>query len=49
MRHGLTMGELALLYNEHFGIGCDLEIIPLKGWRRNMLFKDTGLLDRSFP
>jgi uncharacterized protein YbbC (DUF1343 family) len=43
MRHGLTMGELALLYNEHFGIGCDLEIIPLKGWRRNMFFKDTGL------
>lgn len=43
MRHGLTMGELALLYNEYFGIGCDLEIIPLKGWRRNMLFKDTGL------
>jgi uncharacterized protein YbbC (DUF1343 family) len=43
MRHGLTMGELALLYNEHFGIGCDLEIIPLKGWRRHMLFKDTGL------
>ncbi len=43
MRHGLTMGELALLYNEHFGIGCDLEIIPLKGWHRNMVFKDTGL------
>jgi uncharacterized protein YbbC (DUF1343 family) len=43
MRHGLTMGELALLYNQHLGIGCDLEIIPLKGWRRNMFFKDTGL------
>ena len=43
MRHGLTMGELALLYNEHFGIGCDLEIIPLKGWSRHMLFRDTGL------
>lgn len=43
MRHGLTMGELALLYNDHFGIGCDLEIVPLKGWRRNMLFRDTGL------
>jgi uncharacterized protein YbbC (DUF1343 family) len=42
MRHGLTMGELAILFNEHFGIGCDLEIIPLKGWRRNMFFKDTG-------
>jgi uncharacterized protein YbbC (DUF1343 family) len=43
MRHGLTMGELALFYNEHFGIGCNLEIIPLKGWRRNMFFKNTGL------
>jgi uncharacterized protein YbbC (DUF1343 family) len=43
MRHGLTMGELALLYNEQFGIGCDLEIIPMKGWKRNMFFKDTGL------
>ncbi len=43
MRHGLTMGELALLYNQHFGIGCDLDIISLKGWRRHMFFKDTGL------
>jgi uncharacterized protein YbbC (DUF1343 family) len=43
MRHGLTMGELALLYNEHFGIGCDLNIIPLKDWQRDMIFKDTGL------
>jgi uncharacterized protein YbbC (DUF1343 family) len=43
MRHGLTMGELALLYNEQFGIDCDLEIIPMKGWKRNMFFKDTGL------
>jgi uncharacterized protein YbbC (DUF1343 family) len=43
MRHGLTMGELALLYNEQFGIHCDLEIIPMKGWKRNMFFKDTGL------
>lgn len=43
MRHGLTMGELALLYNEVFGIGCDLEIITLTGWRRHMFFRDTGL------
>lgn len=33
-RHGMTMGELALLFNDHFGIGCDLEVIPLKGWKR---------------
>lgn len=33
-RHGLTMGELALLFNEEFGIGCDLEVIKLKNWKR---------------
>ncbi len=43
MRHGLTIGELALLFNDHFGIGCELEVIPMKGWRRNMYFPDTGL------
>ena len=43
MRHGLTIGELSLLFNSHFGIDCDLEIIPMKGWRRAMLFADTGL------
>ncbi|MGD8343790.1 MAG: DUF1343 domain-containing protein [Desulfobacterales bacterium] len=43
MRHGLTIGELAKLFNEHFKIGCDLEIIPMKGWRRSMFLKQTGL------
>jgi len=43
MRHGLTIGELALLFNEHFGIGCDLKVIPMRGWRRNMYFRDTAL------
>lgn len=43
MRHGLTIGELALLFNEHFKIGCDLTVIPMAGWRREMLFTDTGL------
>jgi len=43
MRHGLTIGELALLFNNHFGIDCDLEVIPMKGWTRRMLFGDTGL------
>jgi uncharacterized protein YbbC (DUF1343 family) len=33
-RHGMTLGELALMFNEELGIHCDLEIIPLKGWRR---------------
>ncbi len=43
MRHALTIGELARLFNEHFEIGCDLEIIPMKGWRRSMFFNQTGL------
>ncbi len=33
-RHGMTLGELARLFNEHFGIGCDLEIVPMEGWKR---------------
>ncbi|MBL0700995.1 MAG: DUF1343 domain-containing protein [Desulfosarcina sp.] len=43
MRHGLTVGELALLFNKHFNIGCELEVIPMKGWKRGMYFTDTGL------
>jgi uncharacterized protein YbbC (DUF1343 family) len=43
MRHGLTMGELAKIFNEVLGLRCDLEIIPLKGWQRENLWKDTGL------
>ncbi|OEU64957.1 MAG: hypothetical protein BBJ57_12045 [Desulfobacterales bacterium PC51MH44] len=43
MRHGLTIGELALLFNNDYGIGCDLEVIPMKDWTRSMFFRDTGL------
>jgi uncharacterized protein YbbC (DUF1343 family) len=42
-RHGMTLGELARLFNEHFGIGCDLEVVPMKGWRREMWFEETSL------
>jgi len=42
-RHGMTLGELARLFNEHFGIGCDLEIVKMDGWRRKMWFEDTRL------
>ena len=34
MRHGMTIGELARLFNEHFGIGADLEVVPMEGWQR---------------
>jgi uncharacterized protein YbbC (DUF1343 family) len=43
MRHGMTIGELAMMFNQAFGIGCDLEVIPLKGWRRDMHFSQTDL------
>jgi len=40
-RHGMTVGELARLFNEHFQIGCDLEVIPMKGWKRAFWHDDT--------
>ena len=43
MRHGLTIGELALLFNNHFSIGCDLEIIQMENWNRAMFFTHTSL------
>ncbi|MBA3558305.1 MAG: DUF1343 domain-containing protein [Gemmatimonadaceae bacterium] len=43
LRHGMTMGELALMYNEVLGIGADLHVIPADGWRRAMWFDETGL------
>ena len=43
MRHGLTMGEIARLMNEEFGIGCDLEVIPMTGWERRHYWEETGL------
>jgi uncharacterized protein YbbC (DUF1343 family) len=43
MRHGLTVGELAGLFNHDYGIGCGLDVIPMTGWKRSMGFTDTGL------
>jgi uncharacterized protein YbbC (DUF1343 family) len=43
MRHAMTAGELALLFNRGFGVGCDLEVIRMEGWRRAMWFEQTGL------
>ena len=43
MRHGMTIGELALLFNDEFGIGADLEVVRMEGWRRWMYFEDTGV------
>jgi uncharacterized protein YbbC (DUF1343 family) len=43
MRHGMTIGELARLFNEEFGLGADLEVIALDGWQRPMYHDETGL------
>ena len=43
MRHGMTIGELALLFNREFGIGCELEVVKMEGWRRELWYEDTGL------
>jgi len=43
MRHGLTIGELAKLFNDYFAIGCELDVITMNGWQRDMLFDETGL------
>jgi uncharacterized protein YbbC (DUF1343 family) len=43
MRHGMTVAELALLFNQHHGIGADLEIVPMEGWSRDMYWDATGV------
>ena len=42
-RHGMTVGELARLFNDHFGIKCDLKVVPMEGWERSMWYDQTGL------
>jgi len=43
VRYGLTVGELARMFNEQFDIGADLHVVDMVGWRRTMLWEDTGL------
>ena len=43
MRHGMTIGELARLFNEEFGIGADLRVVTMEGWTRPLYFDATGL------
>jgi uncharacterized protein YbbC (DUF1343 family) len=42
-RHGMTIGELAKLFNEAFNINCELTVIPMLNWKRNMFWDDTKL------
>ncbi|NGX29005.1 MAG: hypothetical protein K940chlam1_01197 [Candidatus Anoxychlamydiales bacterium] len=41
--HGMTIGELASFFNAEYQVGCDLTIISMKGWKREMSYTDTGL------
>ncbi len=41
--HGMTIGELALLFNQQYHLGCQLKVVPMKGWKRSMSYADTGL------
>ncbi len=43
VRHGMTAGELARLYNQRFGIGARLHVVPVKGWTRGTWFDASGL------
>jgi uncharacterized protein YbbC (DUF1343 family) len=41
--HGMTVGELATMFNQEYGIQCNLEVVKMDGWKRVMYFDDTGL------
>jgi len=42
MRHGMTVGELAQLFNEQFRLGATLEVVRMEGWRREQYWDETG-------
>ena len=43
IRHAMTPGELALFFNRECGINCELDVVKMKGWTREMFFEDTRL------
>ncbi len=43
LRHGMTLGELARLFNSENGIGARLTVVPMENWRRAMWFDETGI------
>lgn len=40
-RHGMTLGELAQMFNQHFGLNCELEVVKMLGWDRNLWHDQT--------
>lgn len=43
VRHGMTMGELALLFNGELSLQADLRVVPVRGWKRAQWFDETKL------
>jgi uncharacterized protein YbbC (DUF1343 family) len=43
LRHGMTMGEMALMFNDRLKIGANLTVVPMEGWKRSTWFDETGL------
>jgi uncharacterized protein YbbC (DUF1343 family) len=43
VRHGMTVGELALMFRAELSLAVDLKVVPMRGWRRAMHYEDTGL------
>jgi uncharacterized protein YbbC (DUF1343 family) len=43
LRHGMTVGEVARYINGEYGIGADLTVVPVAGWKSSMWFDETGL------
>ena len=43
IRHGLTLGELALFFNRQLGLNADLTVVAMQGWRRAQWFDETDL------
>lgn len=42
--HGMSVGELAHFFNEEYNVHADLTVIAMKGWKREMIFRETGLV-----
>ena len=43
VRHGMTLGELARFFDSYCGWECDLDVVEMRGWHREMWYDDTGL------
>ena len=43
IRHGMTVGELAVFFHQEFRVTCRLEVVSMEGWQRESYFEETGL------